>query len=67
MVVTSPSFIQETSIYEIKQHMVLIIFSLVPGTRPEIIKLSPIMKKYESRIHFYLLIEVPDILPVCLV
>jgi hypothetical protein len=39
--------------------MVLIIFSLVPGTRPEIIKLSPIMKKYESRIHFYLLIEVP--------
>ena len=30
MVVISPFFIQETSIYEIKQHMVLIIL----GTRP---------------------------------
>ena len=45
MVVISPFFIQETSIYEIKQHMVLII----PGTRPEIIKLSPIIRECKSR------------------
>ena len=44
MVVISPFFIQETSIYEIKQHMVLII----PGTRPEIINLSPTIRECES-------------------
>jgi len=44
MVVISSFFVQETSMYEIKQHMVLIIFSLVLGTRPEIIKLSPIIR-----------------------
>ena len=59
MVVISPFFIQETSIYEIKQHMVLII----PGTRPEIINLSPTIRECESRIHFYLLIEVPPRMP----